>query len=153
MFKNRLRINALPLKLVATLFLIACCNLLYAQAPAASAIVQFSNGQTVTLTDFSSPIGIQATELITVTVQFGASSAGNPIAVDALDGGSTSVGSSLPVAGPDGSITFQFLATSDAGRNLVTVRSGPSSVSLQLWVMDSENPQNNPSNLVAVSHG
>ena len=118
-----------------------------------SATVQFSNGETATVTDFSNQIGVQPRELITVTAQFpAASGAGEPVVVEVLDGGSSSTAGSLPVANADGSVTFMFLAASDPGANRLNVRIGSTGVCLQLWVMDSQNPQNNPPNLVAVSH-
>src|SRR5438128_2711216 len=71
-----------------------------------SATVQSSNGETATITDFSNQIGIQPTELVNVTIQFTRDEIGQPVIIDALNGGCTGVGSSIPVVGPDGTINF-----------------------------------------------
>ncbi|HSS96712.1 MAG TPA: hypothetical protein VLK33_06775 [Terriglobales bacterium] len=118
-----------------------------------SATVAFDNGETATVTDFSNQIGVQSGEFITITMQFPAGeAAGKPVVVNLPDGGSSSVAGNLPVANSDGSITFMFVATADPGANRVNVHIGSITVCLQLWVMDSRNPQNNPPNLAAVSH-
>lgn len=119
-----------------------------------SATVQFDDGNVVTITDFSNQVGVQPGEAITVTAQFPAAGAGGkPVIVDLPDGGWNSVGSSLPVADAQGVITFTVIANTQPGQNRVNIRIGLTTVCLQLWVMDSQNPQNNPPNLVAVSQG
>lgn len=119
----------------------------------ASATVEFSDGETATVTDFSNSVGVQPNEYVNITLQFPADFAGQPITAKPIDGGTTSIGSSILVAGTDGSITFSFLAANQPGWNSIVIQVGATNVCLQLWVMDSANPNNNPSNLIAVSHG
>ena len=136
--------------LLATFFL---SGHVFGQAANVSATVEFSDGETATVTDFSSSVGVQPNEYVTITLQFPADFAGQPITAKPIDGGTASIGSSILVAGSDGSITFSFLAANHPGRNAVVIQVGATSVCLQLWVMDSANPENNPSTLIAVSHG
>jgi hypothetical protein len=118
-----------------------------------SATVQLSDDQSITVTDFSNQIGVQPGQVVGITIQFTADKAGEPVVVEAIDGGVTSVGSSLPVLNDDGSLSFTFIARGDPGQNRVGIRIGSTSVCLQLWVIDSANPQNNPSSMIAVSNG
>ena len=118
-----------------------------------SATVEFSDGETATVTDFSNSVGVQPNEYVKITLQFPVDFAGQPVTAKPIDGGNTSIGSSILVAGTDGSITFSFLAANHPGGNSVVIQVGATSVCLQLWVMDSANPENNPSTLIAVSHG
>jgi hypothetical protein len=111
---------------------------------AVSATVQFGDGQIVTVTDFSSLVGVQPGDVVNVTVQLTSDDAGQPATVATPNGGSTSIGSNVAVAGPDGCIGFGFNATTDPGPNTVIVMGASTTVSLQFWVLDSANPQNNP---------
>jgi hypothetical protein len=124
-----------------------------AQQRDVTATVQFSSGQSVSVSDFSNSIGIQPRELVNVRLQIPPDLADQPITAQAIDGGGmTSIGSSIRIAEADGSITFAVLATNHPGRNSIVIRIGSTSVCLQFWVMDSANPKNNPSTLTAVSH-
>ena len=117
-----------------------------------SAAVQFDDGNAITITDFSNIIGLQPGEDVTVTAQFpAAGAAGEPVIVDLPDGGWNSVGKSLATANAQGAITFTVIANTQPGQNRVNLRVGANTVCLQLWVMDSQNPQNNPPNLTVVS--
>jgi hypothetical protein len=107
-----------------------------------SAIVQLSNGQRVTVTDFSDAIGLAASEIVDVTVQFPAANAGENVDIGQLDGGCVSNGSS--VVTNEGVVAFRFQATPNAGQNRVILRHGSQTLRLQFWVLNPANPQNNP---------
>ena len=123
------------------------------QTSPVTASVQFNDGQTATVTDFSGFVGVHPNEAVTITVHFPVASAGTPMVVDLADGGISGIGSSIPVVAADGSATFAFVARAKPGRNSIVVRAGQTSVILQLWVIDSANPQNNPPSMIAVSNG
>jgi hypothetical protein len=79
------------------------------------ATIQFSNGQSVTVTDFSNQIGVQPNDFVNITIQFGAHAIGQPVIVEALDGGPVSTGSSIRVVEADGSLSLAFLAAANPG--------------------------------------
>jgi hypothetical protein len=106
-----------------------------APAPTATATVQLSNGKTITFTDFSNQIGVQPHEYVNITVQFASALAGQPVIIEALDGGATSFGSSIPVIDAGGSISFGFLAPNKTGLNSVGLRIGATTVHLQFSVL------------------
>jgi hypothetical protein len=118
-----------------------------------SATVQFSNGQVVTVTDFSNSVGVQPGEVVNVTIQLTSDDADQAATVAASDGGSTSIGSNVAVIGSDGCISFAFHATVDTGPTSVVVLGGSKTVVLQFWVLDSANPQNNPPVLTPANQG
>lgn len=101
-----------------------------------SAVVQLSNGQTVTVTDFSNQIGVQPNEIVNVTLQFPSEAIGEPIVVEATDGGSTSLGSSIAVVDVNGSISFAFRAPARTGTKSVGIRRGSTTFRLQFSVLD-----------------
>ena len=123
-----------------------------AQQRDVTATVQFSSGQSVSVADSSDLIGIQARELVNVRLQFTPDAIGQPVIVEALNGGSTSIGSSIRVVEADGTLSFVFLATAKPGPRSIGIRSGSRTFRLRFWVLDLANPQNNPSTLTAVSH-
>jgi hypothetical protein len=106
-----------------------------------SATVQFRNGQTVAIDDFSDPIGVQPGEVVSVTIQFAPNHAGEVIKVESLDGGRIS--NTSRAVSDEGSITFAFQAVGGAGQNRVMVRHGFQTLRVQFWVLSS-NPRNNP---------
>ena len=102
---------------------------LIAQTADVTATIQFANGQTATLTDFSSPISVQRNEIINITIQFGADGAGQNATV-VPDGGSVSVGSNIVVVNDDGSLRFAFAAPSDVGQKAVSIQTGSNTIQL-----------------------
>jgi hypothetical protein len=114
-------------------------QLALSQTPDVSATVQFSTGETFAITDTSTSIGLQPNELVNVTIQFAADAVGEPVVVEAPDGGTTSVGSSIPVVGADGTLTFAFVAPSHGGQNSICIRTGSRSFCLQFSVAEPAN--------------
>jgi hypothetical protein len=112
-----------------------------------SATVQFSNGQTVVLDDFSDQIGVQPGEVVSVTIQFAPNHAGEPIKVESLDGGRISNPSTA--VSDEGLVTFSFQGAG-TGQNRVVVRHGSQTVLTHFWVLSS-NPQNNPPVITSVN--
>ena len=106
-----------------------------------SATVQFGNGQTVVLDDFSDLIGVQPGEVVQVTIQVPLNHAGEAIKIGSLDGGQISNASTA--VGDQGSITFDFQAPAGAGEIRVIVRFVSNSLRLQFWVLNLQNPQDN----------
>jgi hypothetical protein len=115
---------------------------LLAQSPGVSATVQFSNGQSVNVADFSDQIGVQPGEVVSVTIQLAPNHAGEAIKVESLDGGRISNTSSA--ASDEGLVTFGFQAAGGAGQNRVVVRHGFQTLPVQFWVLNQQNPQENP---------
>jgi hypothetical protein len=106
------------------------------------ATIQFSNGQTVTVTDFSEPVGVAPNAIVQVTVGFPETVAGEHVNVGSLDGGR--VISSDSVITDQGTLSLVFQATPNLGQNRVELRHGTRKLRLQFWVLDTSNPQNNP---------
>jgi hypothetical protein len=126
---------------------------LVAQSPGVTATVQFSNGQSVNVADFSGLIGIQPSELVNVRLQFNPDAIGEPIIIEALGGGRTSIGSSIRVVEADGSLSFAYLATASPGPKSIGIRRGSGTSCMQFWVLDPANPRNNPPVITPGSHG
>jgi hypothetical protein len=105
-----------------------------------SATIQFSNGDAITVTDFSNPIGVQPGELLNITIQFPAGAAGQPIVIEPADGGVTSVGSSIRVVNNDGTFNFTFVAPASTGIKSLGIRRGPDSFRLQFSVNNASRP-------------
>jgi hypothetical protein len=101
----------------------------------ATATVQYSNGNAITFSDFSNQIGMQPREFVNITVQFTPAPVGQPVIIEALDGGATSFGSSIPVIDASGSISFGFLAPPKTGMKSVSVRVGSTRFVLQFSVL------------------
>lgn len=106
-----------------------------------SATVQFSNGQTAAIDDFSDQIGVQPGEVVRVTIQFSPTQTGEVVNFESLDGGRISNASTAVTN--EGSVTFSFQGVGGAGQNRVMVRHGFQTLRVQFWVLSS-NPQNNP---------
>jgi len=118
-----------------TLCIFGSCWQLCGQTTAdPTATVQFSDGHSISVTDFSSSVAIQPDELLKVTLQFPADAVGDTVVVEAPDGGSVSLGSNVIVVGESGSVSFAFRAPADAGQKSISVRSTSTSFSLQFSV-------------------
>ncbi len=80
-----------------------------------------------------------------MTIHLGPVDVGGTVQIESLDGGAINSGSSSSglVAG-DGSLTFTFRATSNAGQDRIVIRAASKTLRLQFWVFDLQNPQNNP---------
>ena len=48
------------------------------------------------------------------------------------------------IIGADGTLSFTFVATSNPGKNQVSLQEGGQELGLQFWVLDPQNVQNNP---------
>ena len=70
--------------------------------------------------------------------------AGQTFAAEALDGGNVIVLGQSLTADQNGGLTFKFQAGDSVGHYRVLVHQGESSQTLQFWVRDLNNPQNNP---------
>jgi hypothetical protein len=124
-----------------------------AQSPGVTANVQFSNGQSVNVADFSGLIGIQPQELVNVRLQFTPDAFGEPIIIDALGGGRTSIGNSIRVVEADGSLSFAYITTASPGPRSIGIRRGSSTSCMQFWVLDPAHPKNNPPVITPGNHG
>jgi hypothetical protein len=111
--------------------------------PDVTVMVHFSNGQAVTLTDFSDRVGVQPNGIVNVTVQLAAEDSGQHVRVNTFDGGFIPNGRSGIVAS-DGTVSFSFRAPANAGENRIVIREGSKRLQMHFWVIDSANPQNNP---------
>ncbi len=102
--------------LICVAFALCICGSWQLQGQTAAdvtATVQFSNGETVAWTDLSDVVGAQPGDCINVTVQLPTSLAGSAFDIGALDG--SEVADSPKAVGSDGTLSFAFRATSNAG--------------------------------------
>ena len=125
--------------LLATSILLTNSRLGIAQSSNATATVQFGNGESVTITDFSSSIDLQPNETVTINFQFPSGAAGEPAIIEAPDGGVTSLGSAVAVVNDDGTLRFVFSAPAMAGEKTLNIRSGSQSYDLLFRVLASTN--------------
>lgn len=103
-------------------------------------------------------VGLQSDQTVQVTVQCPAGRAFQKVTVQTLDGGTVArpLATSAPDAptasdraislstSADGTFTFVFQAGHNPGLNQVSLRQGSQELGLQFWVLDPQNPQNNP---------
>jgi hypothetical protein len=121
------------------------------------ATITYISGQsviTVASDGLFDSVGLQAGDSVQVAVQYPENKAGETVRVEARDGGkllspSTAArvvnASVLPlVIGSDGILRFTFEAASNPGQNQISLRQGANALSLQFWVINGENPQDNP---------
>ena len=133
--------------------------------PGVYATVTYSSGQSVVAPGAGgifSLVGLQPGDVVQVVVQYPTSKAMQVVNLEALDGGIV-----LPpkmtrgtrrtpfsrVIGADGTLSFAFQAGSDPGLNQVSLRQGAKSLGLQFYVLDAQNPQNNPSAITPATPG
>jgi hypothetical protein len=115
-------------------------TLVLAQSSPVTADVQFSNGDTITVADFSEQISVQPNELVSITIHFPADAVGQPIVVDTINGGITSVGSSIPVVNSDGTLSFAFVAPRETGAKSLAIRKASATYQLQFSVANASRP-------------
>jgi hypothetical protein len=90
-------------------------------------------------------VGLQSSQIVYVTVNLIVDIAGDTITVEPLDGGSVISGSNQVVVANDGTASFTFQAGSDPGAmQLRLTDDGAEIMGVQLWVLDPNNPGNNP---------
>ena len=102
-----------------------------------------------TSTDFQQ-LGVDPEQILTITVQFPSELAGQPMIVEALDGGTPSIPEGGLFVGSDGRVTFQFQAGDGFGACRVAVHQPDDSNFLQFWVVDPAHPENTPEGLPGV---
>jgi hypothetical protein len=135
------------------------------------AIVSYNNAQSVVspCTDqVFRRVGVQPGQIVQVTVHYPPNQALEIVNLDPLDGGmvlpsipqtdqSTTVGSfpillqpiSSLIISVDGTLSFTFIAANNPGLNQISLRTGSQELGLQFWVLDPDNPLNNPPTITA----
>jgi hypothetical protein len=114
---------------------------LLAQTADVTATIQFSNGQSLSIVDLSDLIGIQPSEVVSVTIQLALQDIGHAFGIEAFDGGRVL---SRGIVAEDGTISFTFGAPANAGLDRIAIRGVSKTLRMQFWVLDAANPQNNP---------
>jgi hypothetical protein len=89
-------------------------------------------------------VAVQPDQTVQVTIQYPASQALQTVLAETLDGGAITFPAGGSVIGADGTLSFTFQAGHDPGLNQVSLRAGVQELGLQFWVLDTQNPQNNP---------
>jgi len=113
----------------------------------ATATIDFGNNQSVTANSNGTTfdrVGLQPNQVVDVTVQLSPVIAGRTIIVEPLDGGRVIGPASELVVAADGTFSFRFQAGGEPGIYQVTLHDGAQEIGLQFWVLDPQNPQNNP---------
>ena len=120
---------------------------------ALSAVVDYGNDNLFTpvkeSTDFSL-LGLDPAQSVNVTVTFPADLAGQSILVEPLDGGLVIVPDGGFVLDADGSVAFQFHASSIAGNCRINVHQADDANFVHFWIIDQSDPADNPSNLPGI---
>ena len=106
----------------------------FAQAPAQSAVIRYGDHTTVAVTDFSIPIPIPANEPIDITLHFRHDAVGQPVVIEAADGGSVSVGCNVLVIGNNEQLTFDFIPATGSVQSSLSIRQGAATFSLTFSV-------------------
>lgn len=168
-------VHLMGLLFLATINLLTISNL-SAQTPASTpdagtappgvyAIVTYSSGQSVVAPaagGIFSLVGLQPGEVVQVVVQYPTSKALQVVNLEALDGGivlppkMTRGTRQTPFSrgiGVDGTLSFAFQASANPGLNQVSLRQGAKSLGLQFYVLDPQNPQNNPPTITPANPG
>ncbi len=92
-------------------------------------------------------IAVQPDQVVQVTIQYPASQALATVLAETLDGGSITFPAGGSVIDAQGTFSFTFQAGHDPGLNQVSLRQGLQELGLQFWVIDTQNPDNNPPTL------
>jgi hypothetical protein len=131
--------------------------------PSANPATQSQSVTTSCLNGIFELVGLQPDQVVQVVVQYPTNQALQVVNLEALDGGiilPPTVGPVNPPRGPltvpvqpvslslvistDGTVVFTLQATHNLGRNQIRLRQGSQELGLQFWVLDPQNPQNNP---------
>lgn len=113
----------------------------------AMASIEFGDGTLVTVSSHQGSfdrVGLRHDQMVDIAVQYPATSAGETISVDALDGGQIIAAGKHLTIGTDGTIHFKFRAGHQPGNYQIVLREGTKEVGLQFWVRDDDQPKNNP---------
>jgi hypothetical protein len=120
---------------------------------AMSATVDYGNGNIFnpakSSTEFEQ-LGVLQEQVLTITVQFPSEMAGQPMIVEALDGGTLFIPEEGLFVGTDGNVTFQFQAGDAFGACRLAVHQPDDSNFLQFWVVDPTHPEDTPPDLPGV---
>lgn len=114
-----------------------------------SAVIIYSSGahlQTRTADEGSAElIGLEKNEVVVIVVQYPVTKVGQRVNVVPLDGGELVGGTNkvFTVAG-DGTIELAFKVGEAPGLYQLSLHDGVDEVGLHFWVLDEENPSNNP---------
>jgi hypothetical protein len=140
-------IALISVSLVRTSFVCAQSPTAATTIASATLTINFGGDQLVAATiqqGISDLVGLQPNQVVDVTVQLPAKRAGRTIIVHPLDGGRVIGATNKLVVEADGTISFRFQASGQAGTSQVSLRDGGRELGLQFWVFDLLNPQNNP---------
>jgi hypothetical protein len=113
----------------------------------ATASIDFGAGALVTVSSHQGGfdrVGLKHDQVVDIAVQYPAASAGEIIAVEALDGGQVIAPGKNLTVGADGTIRFKFRAGHQPGAYQIGLRKGSREIGLQFWVRDDDHPRNNP---------
>jgi hypothetical protein len=89
-------------------------------------------------------VGLQPGQTVQVTVQYPPSQTLQTVQATALDGGSISFPPGGTTINAQGTITFAFTVGQAPGLYQVSLQQGNVELGVEFWVLDSQNPQNNP---------
>ena len=89
-------------------------------------------------------VAVQPDQTVQVTIQYPATQALQTVLAETLDGGTITFPAGGSVTSAQGTLTFTFQAGHDPGLNQVSLRQGVQELGLQFWVIDTQNPLNNP---------
>jgi len=122
---------------------------LLAQLPdlTATATINFGDGNVVNATSRRGSfdrVGLLPSQVVSVTVQLPLTKAGDTITIEPLDGGSVIGPSNQAVVAADGTFSFTFQGGQDPGVCQVSLHDGTQEMGLQFWVLNQQNPQENP---------
>lgn len=92
-------------------------------------------------------LGVRPEQSVIITVQFPLEMVGQLIIVEPLDGGIITIPDDGLHVAEDGTINFPFQAGDNVGACRITVHQPDDMNVLHFWIIDNENPENNPANL------
>lgn len=92
-------------------------------------------------------LGLRPEQAVTVTVQFPVELAGQSIVAAPLDGGVLTIPDDGLIVASDGTVTFPLQAGESVGACRIAVHQPDDMNVIHFWIIDAENPGNNPENL------